>query len=64
MQKKTFANRKLVSEKIFANDKSLSLICFLRKLKGELENVREWPAKHENLECFLSNEFLVTQYNS
>ena len=40
-----FENWKLVSEKIFANDKSFNL--FSCETKNLLENVREWPAKHE-----------------
>ena len=33
----------------------------MRKLKDLLENIHEWPAKHENHENFLSYEFPVIQ---
>ena len=56
-------NRKLVSEKIFTDDKSFNLFV-MRKLKDLLENVRKWPAKHENCECFLSCEFHVIRYSN
>ena len=33
-----------------------------RVQKHLLENVCEWPAKHENPECFLSREFHLIRY--
>ena len=33
----------------------------MRKLK-DLENIREWPAKCENRECFLLCKFPIIQY--
>lgn len=33
----------------------------MQKLK-DIENVCEWPEKHENCECFLLLEFPVIQY--
>ena len=34
----------------------------MEKLKDQLENVHEWPAKHENRERFLLHEFPFIQY--
>ena len=35
----------------------------MQKLKDLLENVCEWPAKHENCECFLPHKFPVIRYS-
>ena len=47
-----FENRKLVSKKIFANDKNF-------ELKDLLEKVRRWPANCENCKCFICMSYML-----
>ena len=34
----------------------------MQKLKDLLDNIREWPAKCENYECFHTHEFRIIRY--